>query len=111
MGLRRLLRFLGGGLLRLAVVENHGTIWRARIRALAVERRGVVRLPERLKELLVRDLFRVERNLRHLGVAACAGADLFVSGIGQLAAGVAAGHGLDALQPLEDGFDAPETAA
>ena len=70
-----------------------------------------MRFPENFQELFVRDFVRIKFNLDDLGVAGDASADLFVSRILLCAAGVAAGHGLHAVQSFEDGFQAPETAA
>ena len=51
--LRRNLRLLGLELLLFVVIQNDGAIGRAHIRALAVQRRGVVRLPENVEQLRV----------------------------------------------------------
>src|SRR5580658_1626367 len=57
------------------------------------------------------DLRRIVDDLYGFGVARCAAADLFVVGIFHSAAGVAGGGAGDAFHVLEDGLDAPETAA
>src|SRR5262249_9777645 len=54
---------------------------------------------------------RVEGDLHDLGMARGAGADLLVSGVGRVAAGVAGHDALDAAQVLEDGLQAPEATA
>ena len=62
-------RDLAGDALLLLVVEvNGGAVLGPRVRALAVQRRGVVRAVEELEELAVGDLGGVEDDLRCLGV-------------------------------------------
>lgn len=62
-------RHLPRHLLLLGVVEvDGGPVLRPRVGALGVERRRVVHLVEELEQLAVRDLFRVEDDLRGFGV-------------------------------------------
>ena len=94
-----------------AVIEDGRAVLRAGIRPLAIERRRVVDHEEDIEDLAEGDDGGVERHLDDLGVAGRAGADLLVGGVRPDAAGVAGLDLLDAAQPLEDGLDAPETAA
>ena len=64
-----------------SAVKDDGTVGRALVRALAVQRGRVVRLPEHVQQVGVGNFCRVKLNLRHLGVAGGLGANLFVSGI------------------------------
>ena len=109
--LRRGPLFFRRQFLRFAVIKDEGAVLRALVRALAIERGWIMRLPENVEQLLVGDSGRVKFDLGHLGVAGGAGAYLFVGRAGGVAAGKAAGDGFDAGQPLEDGFHAPEAAA
>ena len=64
--------------LLVVVVEDGRAVLRADVVALAVERRGVVRLPEDAEQVFERDFGRVVRDLHDLGVAGGSRADLFV---------------------------------
>src|SRR5262245_48104508 len=68
-------------------------------------------VPEHIEQLLVGNLLRVEFNLDDFGMARFAGADLFVSRLVLFAAGITAGHRLDAIEPFKHGLQAPETAS
>src|SRR6266511_3081476 len=92
----------------LVLTQDDRTILRAHISALPIQRRGVMGLPENVEELLVGNLLRVELDLDHLRVTSMAAADFFVGWILLLAASVAAGHRLHAIEFLEDRFHAPE---
>jgi len=93
------------------MVEDDGAVLCTFIRALAVERGGVVRLPEDAEKLVEGNPSRVKNDLRDLRMAGGAFADLMIGGILSLAAGKAAGDGNDTGQAFEDGFHAPEAAA
>src|SRR5271156_5497134 len=67
--------------LRFGVVEDHRTILRTRVVALAVVRGRVVRLPEYLQQFLIGDHRRVVGDLDRLGVSSRAGANLAVCGV------------------------------
>src|SRR5260370_11636594 len=58
--------------------EYRGSVLRAEIRALAIYLRGVVHLPERVEQLFVAQLCRIERDLHDFGVARLVGADVLV---------------------------------
>src|SRR5579859_7723897 len=91
--------------------ENRAAVLLAEIRALAVDLRGVVHLPESVQELLVAQLRGVEGDLDDFGVTRLAGADIFVGGIRGVAAAVSdlgIQHTWDAPKR---GFDAPEAAS
>ena len=109
--LRLQLGFLGGQLLRLAAVKNDRAVLRAAVRALAVQRGGIVGVPEIAQQFLVGNFLRVKLDLDDLGVAGVAAANLMVGRIFGVPAGVAAGDGEDAGQPLKDRFRTPEAAA
>lgn len=71
------------------MIENRAPVLRARIRTLAVRRRGVVHLVEKLEELAVTHFLRLEDNLQGFGVACITAADGAVGRVGEVAADVA----------------------
>jgi hypothetical protein len=92
------------------VEENRAAVLLAEVRALAVYLRRVVFLPKDIQELLETNLRRVKRDLYYFGVAGSVGADVFVSGVSGVAAGVADGGIEHAGHAAECGFYTPETA-
>ena len=97
--------------LLLVAIQNDGAIRRAFVRALTVQRRRVVRLPENFQQLVVGNLRGIKFNLRHLGMAGRLGADFLIGRIFRGAAGESARDGNDAGQPFKNGLHAPEAAA
>src|SRR5262245_56258240 len=93
------------------MVENYRAILRSFIGALAIHGSGIMRFQKNLKQLAVTDNGWVVFNLAHFGVTGRAGADLFVSGILSLPAGIAGSDSFDAVEPLEDRLCAPEATA
>src|SRR3989339_78687 len=92
------------------MIENHRAILAPHIRPLAIGRGRVVHLPEGVEELFVRDDAGDEFHLDRFGVPGLVRADLLVSGVFGVAAGVA-DRGIDhAGDGPECGFHAPETA-
>src|SRR5258708_22153109 len=71
------------------MVEDRRAVLAADVEALAVAGGRIVDSPERLEQLRVADLGRVEPYLDRLGVAGAVPADPFVAGVGDVAAGVA----------------------
>src|SRR6516162_11779561 len=71
------------------MVEDRRAVLAAEVEALAVAGGRIVDPPERLEQLGVADLGRVEPYLDRLGVAGTAPADPFVAGVRDVAAGVA----------------------
>src|SRR5271156_5888561 len=80
------------------MVKDRGAVLAADIEALPVAGSRIVDPPERLEQLRVADLGRVEPDLDRLGVAGAMPAGPVVAGVGDVAAGVA--HG--SLQPPVD---------
>src|SRR5207245_6146479 len=78
-----------GFLLASAMAEDRRAVLAAEIEALAVAGGRIVDPPERLKQLRVADLGRVEPHLDRLGVAGAAPADPLVSGVRHMPAGIA----------------------
>jgi hypothetical protein len=68
-------------LLLVGVKENHRTILRPHVIALAIQRCRVMRLPNDLEQFFERDRGRVIRDLSRLGVSGRAGANLLAHGI------------------------------
>src|SRR5881394_4059544 len=71
------------------MAEDRRAVLAAEVEALAVAGGRIVDPPERLEQLGVADLGRVEPHLDRLGVAGATPADPFVAGVGDVAAGVA----------------------
>src|SRR5262249_23377390 len=93
------------------MIEDRGAILRADIVALAIDRGRIVQDEEDLQDLAVADDFRIERDLNDFGMPRVAVADLPISRVLHRSAGVARFDAFDALDLLEGGLDAPETAA
>src|ERR1700733_13347564 len=71
------------------MVEDRRAVLAAEIEALAVAGGRIVDLPERLEQLLVADLARVEPHLDRLGVAGAVPADLPIGRVRHMPAGIA----------------------
>src|SRR5581483_10520190 len=98
-----------GLLLLLGRVEEHRrAVLAADVRPLAVALGRVVRAPEEVEQLLVRDVRRIELDLDRLGMAGRVGADVVVRGTVGVATGVADPGGGDAGNRAERRLDAPE---
>src|SRR5439155_25194236 len=67
--------------------------------------------PKNFEQLVVRDFLRVERDLDDFSMARVPGADLLVTGLVLFPSRVTAGHRLDAVEPFEHRFHAPEATA
>src|SRR5215207_10713212 len=107
----RRLRRVGGLALRIAEGVDRRAILGADIVALAHALSRVVTFPERLQELLVGDLLRIEHDQHHFGMTGAARADLLIGRIGRVSAGIADGGRMDAVTELPElALCAPETA-
>ncbi len=107
----RRLRRVGGLALRIAEGVDRRAILGADIVALAHALRRVVIFPERLQQLLVGDLLRIEHDQHHFGMTGAARTDLFIGRIGRMSAGIADGGRMDAVAELPElALGAPETA-
>ncbi len=92
-------------------VEDSGTVLRPHIRALTVEGGGVMDGEEDVQQVGKGDDGRVESDFDDLGVAGETGAYLLVGGVGFVPAGVAGDDIGNAVDLVEDGFEAPEASA
>ena len=92
-----LLRLFSGGFLFRRMIEDHGTILGADVRALPIQSRRIVVGPKNVEELIVTDLRRVELQLNDLSVAGLIAANIFVARIVFLPARIADGGRCDAL--------------
>src|SRR5262249_53406156 len=102
---------LGGLLLVLVGVKNHGAILLAFIGTLPIEFRWIVRnREENLKQVFVRHLRRVVDHLDRLGMSRHPGADDRVTRGGSATARVTRGDLDDAFYVLENRVNAPETS-
>ena len=97
---------LGDALLIIVGVEDGGTVGGAGVRALAVERGGVVDGEEDAEELAVGEARGIVDDFDGFCVVGGFGGDVVVVGGAGGAAGVAGGGGEDALDALEDGLRA-----
>src|SRR6266700_8425721 len=69
--------------------ENRRAVLRADVRPLPVHLRRVMRLPERIEQLFITQLRRIERNLHHFRVSRFARANILVRRLGHLSTTVA----------------------
>jgi uncharacterized membrane protein (UPF0127 family) len=92
------------------VEEDGGAILSAHVRSLPVQRGGIVIVPENFEQVAVADYLGIEGDLDYFGVASAIRADIFVSGVVELSAGVADLRGFDARQAPKRAFYAPKTA-
>src|SRR6185437_15724822 len=106
----RLLRTPRRRLLGRIQIEDRGAVLAANVRTLAVDRRGVVILPEHLQQSVETHLRGIELDLHHLGVAGAVGTDLLVGRVVGHAARVAHGGGDDAGHLPECRLGSPEAA-
>src|SRR6266550_3171300 len=92
------------------MAEDRRAVLAAEIEALAVTGGRIVDPPERLEQLRVADLGRVEPDLDRLGVAGAVPADPLVGGVRHVPAGIA-DRGLQHPVDLAEGrLDAPEAS-
>src|ERR1700730_4640270 len=90
--------------------EDRGAVLGSPIRTLPVELSRIVVLPEPVQEFLVGKRGRIVFDFHRLGVAGAIGANILVSGISEVSAGVANPGRDHARQLAESGFNSPETA-
>src|SRR5690348_6835693 len=103
--------FLGLMSLFLALVEDHGTVLRSDVVALAVERRGIVDDKKYIEQIFIPDLLRIKGDANYFDVAGGAGAYVTIRGIrgrSPHVPGFDAGH---TLELIEDSFQAPKTSS
>src|SRR5208283_4306160 len=101
----RVLALLGG------LAEDHGPVLRPDVVALAVLGRRVVNGEENPEQVAKAELGRVEGYAHHLGMSGPSAADVLVSRVGAMPAGVAGLDRVHAAQAVEYRFKAPETTA
>src|SRR5260370_14578088 len=104
-------RALGDLALLLVVVEDRGTVLRPAIVSLLIHRRRIVESEEKLQDLVVADLLRIEFDLDRLRVACAAGFHIFVPRIRERAAGVADVRVDHAVELPDHLLHAPEASA
>ena len=80
---------LGSLLLLIVMVEDGGAVLGAHIRALAIERGGIMNGEENVQQILVGDKTRVKVDLHHLGMPSVAAADFAVRRVWHTSASVA----------------------
>ena len=102
---------LGLKLLVFIMVEDDGSVLRAFISALAVERGGVVQVEEDFEQSVEGDVLGCIGDLDDLSMVCLSGANLFVGRVLECASRVSRRDKSDALEPLEDALEAPEAPA
>ena len=102
---------LGRGSLFLSERHDAGPILGSDVVALSVELRGVMHGEEDLEQGLKGDDGRIKLDFNHFSVTGRAGADSFVRGVDDVAAGVRRECGLNAVNLFVGTFNAPEAAA
>src|SRR5579863_94982 len=88
-GFERLFGLLCDCLLLRRMGKNRRAVLLAEVRPLAVHLSRIVHVPERIHQRFVFDLFRIESNLHHFGVASLIGADVLVCRVFRVAVAVA----------------------
>src|ERR1700747_1355953 len=92
------------------MVEDLGSVLRADVGSLAIQRSRIVAFPENSQELFVGHLRRVVVDLYPFRMPGAARADIFVSRIFQRTARVAYGRGVHTFDMAEGVFHSPEAA-
>src|SRR5580658_10406139 len=93
------------------MIKNRRAVLRAGIVSLPVQCGWIVDREKYLKDFAIRNYLRVERHAHRFGMASVAIANLFIGWVRVLAAGVTRLDRLNALQIIEDRFEAPEATA
>src|SRR5579875_801365 len=102
---------LGRSLLLGRMIKDHRAILGAHIGALTIDRCRIVNIEKNIEQLREGKDAGIEEDLHHLGMAGPAATDLLIRWISHTAAGIAGFDTRDAVQLLENCFQAPETAA
>src|SRR5215468_10068538 len=97
--------------LLLAMIEDRAAVLVAVIAELPILRQRIDVVPKRVEQLVIAHLGRVVHDLHRFGMPGAAVRDLLVAGIGGVPAGVARGGADHAVDLVEVGLYAPETAA
>src|SRR5262249_15049108 len=97
--------------LLLAMIEDRAAVLVAVIAELPILRQRIDVVPEHVEQLVIAHLGRVVHDLHRFGVPGAAVRDLLVAGIGGVPAGIARGGADHAVDLVEIGLHAPETAA
>jgi hypothetical protein len=90
--------------------EDHGTVLRADVVALAILRRRIVNREKHIEEVAVRQDGGVEGHAHDLGVSRSPAADVVVRRVGVAASGIARLDRFDAGELVEHRLEAPEAA-
>lgn len=109
-GLKPILRSARGFFLFGGVKKDGTAILRAPIRPLTVLRGGIVVLPEDVKQRFIRNLRRVELHFHHFRMACRVSANIFVSRVLGLAAGVTNGGCSHSWHSSESGLYTPKAS-
>src|SRR5215831_14731205 len=97
--------------LLVAMIEDRAAVLVAVIAELPILRQGIDVVPKHVEQLLIAHLGRVVHDLHRFGMPGATVRDLLVAGISGVPTGVARGGADHALDLVEIGLYAPETAA
>ena len=92
------------------MVKDRRSILRTNIRALPVERSGIVIIPEYFQQVVVAKNLRIVRYFNDFRMASGIGADVLIGGIFLASAHVADLRGFHPCQTSKGSFHAPKTA-
>ena len=102
-------RSVGGGLLFRGMIKNYRSILRSNIRALPVQRRGVMVRPENIQKVVIADLRRIELHFHDLGVSGFVGANILIRRIMLCSPRIPDAGGQNTFYVAECLFHSPET--
>jgi hypothetical protein len=92
------------------MIENGGAILRACIRALTVERGGIMNGKEDIQQVMIGNDARVEVDLHDFGVPCISVADCPVGWVVDMAASIARLHAMHAFDLVKNSFETPEAS-
>ncbi len=91
--------------------EDHASVLRSDIGALAINLSRVMRVPKNVQKLIVPDLGWVVLYLDDFGVSCAISTDIFIGGIRGMPARVTGGRVDDAFEFSKSGFHTPKTSS
>src|SRR6266545_836998 len=103
-------QFLGNLLLFLVMVEDGGAILCPSVRALTVQRGGVMDGEEHVQQIPVGNDIRVKVDLHNFSMTCIAIANGAIGGVVHVAAGITRLNTLDSLDLVINGFQTPEAS-
>src|SRR5437868_3267063 len=92
------------------MIENCRPVLRSEVRALPVQLRGIVVLPENIEQVSVRNFCRIIFNFNSLGMSGAVRANVFVSRVPQVPTGITNAGSRHAGNLAEHRFNTPKTS-